>query len=160
MQKQITKSTKAATAKPAAKATKPAAKKAPAKAAAKGRTVRKAAPKQTINFIIEDFARPKAGQLLTSFTAAWLDMTGLNAGMAVPRTALIKIAGETAIAYHVKNGNFTKTENGLALSEKGQMAFASRDVDPQLQAAFVDVFTNGHVNDVANVKNAKAIVAM
>ena len=123
------------------------------------RTVRKA-PANRVKFIIEDFARPSQGSRLAAFTAAWLTLTGLTKGNAVSRGTLVKIAGETAINYHTRNGNFEKTEQGLKLSDKGVMFFEARgDVMPDMRAGFEVVLSTGKLDDRAEVKNPKAIKA-
>ena len=146
---------KAATAKPVNSgkvATKPEAK-------AKGRTVRKAVKKE-VNFIIYDYARPKAGHLLAAFTAAWMDSFGMLQGNAVPRAKLVKVAGDTAVNYHTKNGNFERTEEGLKITAKGQAFFAARyadrPVDAQAMAAYQAIFATGQI-DGELVKNQAAI---
>lgn len=149
-------------AKPAAKNAKAVAKNSPAKkaSAAAPRTVRKAkavAPVKAVAFYIEDYARPKAGAPLFAFTAAWLTLTGLASGKAAIRADLVKIAGETAVTYHTKNGNFEKTDKGLIMTEKGNAFFAARTVDPQLFAAYETVMTTGEDGDKAGIKNPAAI---
>lgn len=141
---------------------KAVAKNSPAKkAAAKPRTVRKAqtvaAPVKSVAFHIEDYARPKAGASLFAFTAAWLTLTGMAEGKPAARANLVKIAGETAITYHTKNGNFAKTDKGLVMTEKGLAFFAARAIDPALYAAFETVMTTGEEGAKAGIKNAAAI---
>lgn len=141
----------------AKKTAKPAAAK---KAVAKPRTVRKAkavAPVKAVAFHIEDYARPKAGAPLFAFTAAWLTLTGMASGKPAIRADLVKIAGETAVTYHTKNGNFEKTDKGLAITAKGRAFFAARTVDPQLLEAYETVMTTGQDGDKAGIKNPAAI---
>lgn len=144
--------------KPASEASKPAkqgkaseAKPASEVSKGKGRQTRKA-PKKAINFIIYDYARPKAGHLLKAFTAAWLDSLGMLEGNAVPRATLVRIAGDTAIGYHTKNGNFERTESGLKITEKGKAFFAARyaesPADPQVMAAYQAIFATGEIDGV------------
>lgn len=140
--------------KPASESASKPAKQGEASAtkpASKGRTSRKA-PKKAINFIIYDYARPKAGHLLKAFTAAWLDSLGMLEGNAVPRATLVRIAGDTAIGYHTKNGNFERTESGLKITEKGKAFFAARyaesPADPQVMAAYQAIFATGEIDGV------------
>lgn len=140
------------TAKPAA--AKKAAPRTVRKAVAKSST--KAAPR-AIAFHIEDYARPKAGNTLFAFTAAWLNLTGMAAGKPAIRAELVKVAGETAVTYHTKNGNFEKTDKGLVMTEKGFAFFAARTVDPQLLEAYETVMTTGQDGDKAGIKNPAAI---
>lgn len=143
---------KATRAKPVAK---PATKKATAPRA------KKAAPAAPVlTHTIQDYARPKAGTRLFAFTDAWLELTGIKAGSAVSRATLVKIAGEVAITYHTRNGNFEKTENGLSLSAKGASFFAARDAgnDAQLIAAFKEAMTTGQAPEVLAIKDPKAII--
>ena len=149
-------------AKPAAKNVKAVAKPAAKKAsAAKPRTVRKAkavtAPVRAVAFHIEDYARPKAGAPLFAFTAAWLSLTGMASGKAAIRADLVKIAGETAVTYHTKNGNFEKTDKGLVMTDKGNAFFAARAIDPQMLAAYETVMTTGEEGEKAGIKNPAAI---
>ncbi len=144
-------------AKPAAKNVKAVAKKA---TVAKPRTVRKAkavAPVRAVAFHIEDYARPKAGAPLFAFTAAWLSLTGMASGKAAIRADLVKIAGETAVTYHTKNGNFEKTDKSLVMTDKGNAFFAARAIDPQLLAAYETVLMTGQDGEKAGVKNPAAI---
>jgi hypothetical protein len=144
-------------AKTAAATNKAAAPKKPAA----GRTTRKpVAAKPTINFIIQDFARAQiSGGRLEAFTAAWLDLTGLNAGKAIAKDQLAKVSGPRAIAYHIGLKNIEKTVDGLKLTEKGQMFFAARTkIDPQLVEAYKAVLATGKVEDCLQIANPKAIV--
>lgn len=158
-QAQVKKVSKVATSSTVKKAaTKPVTKKA---APAVKRTVRKAVKAtNAVKFVIVDFARPNQGNRLLAFTAAWLELTGLNKGNAMSRAALIAIAGETAINYHTRNGNFEKTEAGLKLSEKGAMFFAARgDVSPDERAGFEVLLKTGKLDERAGIKNEKAVKA-
>jgi hypothetical protein len=116
-QAQVTKTKTAAKTAPAKKAaaktsTKPAAKSAPAK-----KTTKKAATVAAngAQFYIKDSFRPGAGGLLFAYTAAWLQETGLVDGGAIPRADATKLAGATAIGYHVNDtGRFV--DNGGMIS--------------------------------------------
>lgn len=153
-QAQIKKVSKVATVAVKKVAAKPAAKKV---APTVKRTVRKA-PANQVKFVVMDGARPTAGNRLAGFTAAWLNLTGIMKGNAVQRATLVKIAGETAIAYHTRNGNFEKTETGLKLSEKGAMFFELRgDIAPDYRAAFEVIMSTGKLDERSEVKNPKLI---
>jgi hypothetical protein len=141
-------------AKPAANvAAKPASKAKP-KAAAKV-----AQTPVAIKYAVADFARPSAGNALAAHTAAFLTLSGIS-DRPVARAQCVKVIGARAVQYHVGNGNFQPTASGLALTDKGAEFFASRAVDPELFAAYSEVFTTGKVNDVANVKTPSSVVKL
>ncbi len=150
MQKQITKA-KAVT-KPATKvAAKPAAK----------RTVRKAPqkPVDQVKFVIT--TRPSAGARLAGYTAAWMKLSGFINGAPMSRNRMVAIAGETAVAYHTRQGNFERTEAGMILTEQGKAHFAIRgDQAPDYRAGFEVLMTTGKLDprtDVVNPTIVKAI---
>lgn len=150
-------------AKPAKKtaAAKPAAaKKAPSKSktASKGAraTVRTSAK---ITHAVGQSCRPVAGAHLFAYTAAWLSLTGMDKGAAIPRAELVKIAGERAAAYHLKAGNLKAGKDGISVTAKGAAAFSARTVDPQIVDAYKGVLTTGKPSDVARVK-AEHIVSL
>lgn len=159
-------SAKAAAKAPAKKAAGPAKKNpakaatAPAKAPAKGKAKGKAAaqPQTGIKFAIADFARPAAGRALAAHTAAFLGLSGMGAGAAIPRALATKIIGARAVQYHTGNGNFAATAEGLKLTDKGELFFLSREIDPELLAAYESVMQTGAVNETANVKTEAARV--
>lgn len=121
-----------------------------------------ATPKPIPFRIIED-VRPTAGGRLFAFTQAWLEVAGLTEGKAIDRTMARKVAGDTAIAYHAKLGNFETTKDGLALTVKGRNFFAARimdkKVDPKQVEAVKAILTHGKM-DGDFVKHQGFIVAM
>ncbi len=146
--------TQAATVKPASKASsKPAAKRTVSKA-------KPAAVSMEIKYAIQDFARPRAGAALIAHTAAFLELSGLADGKAVPKAQAAKIIGARAVQYHTDNGNFEPTDKGLTLTEKGTMFFISRVTEPELLFAYREVLTTGKVNALANVKTEAARIAI
>lgn len=146
-------------AKPAAPAT--VAKPASASKPAAKRTSSKPAPVQcAIKFAIQDFARPRAGAALIAHTAAFLELSGLADGRAMPKAQAARIIGARAVQYHTDNGNFQQTEKGLILTEKGELFFVSRNADAELMAAFREVMTTGKINAMANVKTEAARIAV
>ena len=120
-------------------------------------------PVSAINakFIIQDFARPKAGRQLLAFTEAWLQLSGLVNGRACDAKALRTIAGDTAIGYHTRNGNFQRDGNALTLSGKGSEFFAQRILSTAYDAKDTDAFKammqSGKI-DGNLIKNQSAIV--
>lgn len=148
-----------------AQATKPAAKTSAPKG--KGKQAPQQAPQteqqapKGIAFAIVDYARPKAGAALFAHTAAFLELSGLNAGQAYPKSKAVQVIGQTAVKYHAGNGNIEQTAEGVKLTDKGRAFFAARPaVDKELHAAFVEVMTEGKVNDKANVKAESSRVAV
>lgn len=120
-QTQITKSKPAA--KTATKA-KPATKTAP-----KGKTPAKTATKPApgAQFAIRDGFRPGAGRLLFAYTFAWLQETGLIDGGSIPRADAVRIAGATAIGYHVNNtGRLIDNAGAISLAPSAANFFADR----------------------------------
>lgn len=107
-----------------------------------------------IKYCIVDYARPKAGHALFAHTAAFLRLSGMDAGQAYPIAKAREVVGATAVKYHSSKGNFEPTAKGLALTAKGKAFFAARgEVSPELLAAFTEVLTTGKPNDKANVKS-------
>jgi hypothetical protein len=136
----------ASSSRSAARASSSAAK-APAKA------------RKGLNYAITGAARPSAGSALASYTAAWLGLSGMIDGKAVPRATVTRVAGPTATAYHLKLGNFTATDEGLKLSEKGEAHFALRSkiqIDPEQLKSYETMLSNGQP-DGNLVKNAAFI---
>lgn len=127
-------------------------------------------PKQTarapkiqnaIKFAVADFARPRAGAALAAHTHAFLTLSGMADGSAVPAPMVRAIIGPRAVQYHKDNGNFTATDEGLILSEKGEFFFFQRgEADPELVKAYTEVMTKGTTNERANVKSEAARIAL
>jgi hypothetical protein len=151
-------------AKPASKPVTVNKAKPAAKQASKPVTVTQALSNSPIAFAIVDYARPNAGAALFAHTAAFLKLSGMQEGKAYPKAKASQVIGQTAIKYHTSNGNFEATSAGLTLSSKGNAFFmarnASHPVNPELEAAFIDVLTTGNINDRANVKSAHSRVAI
>lgn len=141
-----------------------AAPKAPAKA---GKKVRAASPDAKapravigVKFALSILARPQRGNALQAHTQAFLDLSGMIDGGAIPRAQAVSIIGATAVNYHTGNGNFEQSEHGLKLSEQGLIFFMTRSVDPELFAAYKEVMTTGQPNAKANVKAANGVVKL
>ena len=106
-------------------------------------------------------ARPSAGSALASYTAAWLTLSGMATGHAVPGAIVRQVAGDTAFAYHTKQGNFERTDEGVKLTDKGILHFLSRtkiQPDPEMVKAYEEVLSTGKTN--AMVKNPEFIQAI
>lgn len=148
-----TKEKKGAQAKTEAKpATKPAPVKTETKGATKGTATKKGAAANVISFGIHDGSRPAAGRLLFSFTHAWLSASGLAAGGSIPRAMAQKIAGSTAVSYHLGNKNLTEDKDGhISLTSKGQEAFSRRakmgQVDAKMVEAYIEALKTGKPQD-------------
>lgn len=114
-------------------------------------------------FIVQDFARPKAGRQLFAFTQAWLELSGIINAKACDAKALRDIAGSTAIAYHTRNGNFQRDGNALSLSSKGLNFFSERMIanayDPKDTDAFKQMMQTGKI-DGNLIKNQSAIAKL
>lgn len=154
-------------ARPAASAT------ATTKQAPKARTTRAATPKAkqatkavpaatAIKFAVQDFARPKAGNMLAAHTAAFLGMSGMLDGAAFPKAQATKVLGARAVQYHTNNGNFAQTSAGLTLTDKGMEFFATRSLvaDAEGIAAYETFFAKGGTNPAINVKTEGSIVKL
>lgn len=116
-QAQVTKQKPAAV--KTAPAKKTAAKTAPAvKKTAAPKTKKAPAPAQSgAVYFIKDSFRPGAGGLLFAYTAAWLQETGLVDGGTISRADATKLAGATAIGYHVNDtGRFVDDGGKLSLA--------------------------------------------
>ena len=134
------------------------AKTAPVKVAAKpaAKTV-KSSPVATkaIPFAIHNGSRPSAGAALFALTHAWLSLSGMAAGKAYPKAEAVQVAGSTAVAYHIGNGNFDCNAGMLTLTRKGQEKFGKmRSNDESLVKAWVQVLKTGKPSDVVGPKNA------
>ena len=125
----------------------------------------KAAPRKVTStvgapaFAVGQGCRPVAGVRLYAYTAAWLSMFSLDAGKSAPRAAVVKVAGSTAVAYHIRNGNMIQTAAGLELTPKGKSVFGARAIDEEIKAGFMSVFKSGEPNKIAQV-NKTQIVAV
>ncbi len=153
--------TKAEKTAKAAPAKKPAAKKAtPAKTSTKTASkavkpattanTKKAAGTSTargsIKYGVLAGGRPVAGRSLYAFTDAWLRGFGLDKeGGKIDRAVAIKVAGATAIGYHVNTAkNMTEKGGMLSLTAKGRRVFfEERPVDEKLSAAILQALRTG-----------------
>lgn len=160
--KQLTRTTKQAP----AKAAKSAVKAAPAK-----RTTRQPAQaKQTaakalltvasIKFLTTN--RPGAGNHLASYSAAWMAITGFDNGVVLPRSTVLKLAGDTAVKYHLSKNNFEETATGMRITAQGKLHFAgksevsgNRNIRPipEYVEAYKEFFLNGTLNSNIGLKN-------
>lgn len=151
-------------AKPAASATvAPATKARTTRTATPKAKQTKAVPAATsIKFAVQDFARPKAGNMLAAHTAAFLGMSGMLDGAAFPKAQATKVLGARAVQYHTNNGNFAQTSAGLTLTEKGMEFFATRSLvaDAEGIAAYETFFAKGGTNPAINVKTEGSIVKL
>ena len=160
------------TAKPA-----PATKAAPVKAdkvkaakpakADKAKTAPIAAVKPTqavdsLKYRVTDAFRPGSGALLFAYTMAWLQTTGLIDGGSIALSKAQKIAGKTAIDYHLgasnkrKTPNFTVAGESIRLTSGAANFFADRAHDPKTRQAYIDMMTTGKI-DGAIIKNAAGL---
>lgn len=144
---------KAPAAKVATKSAKVAAPKAATPAKKAGRTVRKAPAKPALAFMLHPYARPSAGNRLAAYTSAWMFLTGMAEGKPVAGALVRELAGDTAIAWHIKQGNFERTAEGIKLTDVGMSAFGSRIVDPEIANGFLAVLTKGEASDAAGIKS-------
>ena len=118
------------------------AKVAPVKVAKTLKPAKAAAP--AIPYAIHNGSRPGSGALLFAFTHAWLSMSGLASGKAYPKAQAQQVAGKTAIAYHLDNGNFSVDASGnLRITAKGQRKFSERTNDAETVSAWVQVLKTG-----------------
>lgn len=114
----------------------------------------------SIKFALTNGARPSAGNRLFAYTMAWLGESGmLTNGTAVARAQLSKIAGATAIAYHLQKGNIEATDAGIVLTERGFSYFLQRGHDPKAVEVYADIMRTGKP-DGDFVKNAEFITSV
>jgi hypothetical protein len=146
---------KASAKKPAAQAMKTAGD-AKNKTAQAVKSASKAGAADTITHALVDGARPAAGGLLFSFTQAWLQASGLIAGGSIGRDKARKVAGSTAIAYHVKAGRFNDNKGALTLTPSGLSFFASRGADQSKVDMYMETLTKGKTSDL--VKSTASII--
>lgn len=108
-------------------------------------------------FAVGQGCRPVAGSRLVAYTAAWLSMFALDAGKSAPRSALVKVAGSTAVAYHIRMGNMIQTAAGIELTAKGKSVFGARAVDAEIKAGFIRVLKSGEADKTAQVTKAQIV---
>ena len=143
----------------AATGAKPQVRKAtPVKAASKP------AAKSGIKFVIKPAFRPGSGRNLASFTAAWMELSGMVGGAPVPSALVRRIAGDTALSHHKRLGNFEATPDGVKLTEQGEFHFGelapNRNIktDPEMVKAYKSVMATGKP-DGTIIKNVAGIEA-
>lgn len=138
-------------------ANKPANK--PAKASTKPATqeTAKQEPAQVgAQYFIKDSFRPRAGRMLFAYTMAWLQETGLIDGGAISRDQATKLAGATAIGYHVnRTGRMVDKDGSISLAPGGANFFADRQHDGKDREAFATMLRTGQP-DGERIKAAAA----
>lgn len=70
--------------------------------------------------------RPTSGLALFRFTEEWISRNGLYEGRDMSKADAVKIAGRTAISYHLRESNFFEREGRIALTAKGMAHFTKR----------------------------------
>jgi hypothetical protein len=115
-----------------------------------------------ITHAIKDGFRPLAGAALYAHTAVFLKHSGIDKAP-VPSATVRTIIGGTALAYHVKAGNFayvgdTPTQRGgVIVTPQGQGNFSKRQTNAELVSAFEAVLTQGVCDDRV-IKNPVGII--
>ena len=158
----VSKTPRAATVRKGRKATAPVApvETAPVatEEAAPTVTEEQAPAPRAIAFYINN-NRPGAGERLYAHTAAFLALSGLRDGKAIPVETARKVIGETAVKYHThKTGAFEITKEGLRLA-KPQHFDARGKLRADLVEAYERLLSEGAESDVAKVP-AKDISAL
>lgn len=101
------------------------------------------APRALAYCMLQGF-RPAAGAALFAHTAAFLALTGMDAGKRIPRATVVKALGETAVKHHLtRTGFFAQYPDGVTVSDMGVDAFKLRTIDPELFAGFSDILATG-----------------
>jgi len=115
---------------------------------------------QGLRFYIAPAFRPTAGERLAAHTAVFLEHSGLFAGKAIPKAKAHTVIGARAIKWHMDQGNFHYTAQGLALTELGKAAFAKRAINDEYKAAYTAVLVEGKIHDGAGVTNPAFILPL
>jgi hypothetical protein len=158
--KQITRTTKKADAAPAKQATARTVRKAQPTKAQPAKAQAAVSGLAAIKFLSTN--RPGAGNYLASYTAAWMNITGFDTGTVLSRVHVLALAGETAVKYHLKQGNFEEVDNGMRISAQGRLHFAGKsDVAvnrnirpiPEFVEAYKAFFLSGALNANIGLKN-------
>ena len=102
--------------------------------------------------------RPTSGVSLHSYTQAWMDLTGMASGKAVPREIVAALASSAAVSYHKAQGNWADGKGGIALTAKGQNFFAARGKDSAMIDMFKAVMQTGKLADHKMYANHKDYV--
>lgn len=97
--------------------------------------------------------RPGNGSLLFAHTAAFLSLSGLRDGKAVPVALAQRVIGHTAVKYHCdRTGAFAITKEGLTLAKPGHFDKRGKDVRADLVAAYEALMADGTASDTIHVK--------
>lgn len=115
-------------------------------------------PKGQMAHVIAQDCRPTQGARLFAHTHAALHLLGLLSPKLpfAQERAVMTMMGQRAVAYHLKENNFTTGPNyTLSLTPAGYSKFMSRGVDPKLANAFLDLFIDGKVDPVLQVPAKK-----
>jgi hypothetical protein len=121
------------------------------------------APRAGVAFHMLQGFRPMAGSALFAHTAAFLELSGLDAGKTLPRATVAKCMGDTAVKHHLNSTGFLEqSSTGVTVSLMGREAFALRSIDPELKAGFLDILSGGKTerNMPDTFKNPKGIKAL
>jgi hypothetical protein len=129
---------------------------AKSKTAAAVKQASKASASDRITHALVDGARPAAGGMLFAFTQAWLTASGLIAGGTIAREKARKVAGSTAIAYHVKAERLKDTKGTLTLTPSGAAFFGARGASQAQVDEYVKTLTTGKPSET--VKNPASII--
>lgn len=113
-----------------------------------------------IKFGIHNGSRPAAGRLLFAFTHAWLSLSGMAEGKAYSKAQAVKVAGSTAISYHIGNGNIEEKGGAISLTAKGQNFFKARSVDAKACGAYVEALKTGQPQDGISPADKSAFFAL
>jgi len=70
--------------------------------------------------------RPTSGYALFRYTEEWLTRYGMYTGGDISKVDAVKIAGRTAISYHLREGNFVERDGRIGLTAKGKLHFMKR----------------------------------
>lgn len=131
--------------------------KAARKSASKGTQAPASATQApALTHVIKNGFRPSAGAALYAHTQAFLELSGMAEGKAVPRATVSKAIGDTATKYHVAQCNMEATPEGLTLTERGQVLFSTRSINPEMLKAFKGILTTGKA-DGTLIKNQSGI---
>jgi hypothetical protein len=99
--------------------------------------------------------------LLFAYTQAWLDVSGLSAGKTVARADIVRVAGQTAVSYHVnRTGTLAESKGQITLTDSGKAFFAARGADAKAVEAFSTVLRTGCLDDTVGVKVAAAVIPL
>ena len=118
-----------------------------------------------VKFAVRQGFRPAGGAALFTYTHAWLTASGLAQGGTIGASVARKIAGDTAIGYHVnKTGCLEIVEGGqIRLTEAGHAKFGTRPgFGKGISAADVEAwhafFKAGELTPAIGVKVKEAII--